>query len=276
MRASRRPAGERAVRSRRRARTGKGPQRRPQKRVDRRLQEVAIAVGGGYCRLQMPLRLALAVRETVAGRRLGALEGGGGKPLPFSCNPPPPLSTHGPQLGLRWMGRVGPDRERPLPRTCACPSVESERPQPTPFREGEQARTRRWPWGTRRRAARTVGDGSRGEQVRPEPNAGIAPSPLSPPPPPLRRRGRWGLSRQFSRGGGPPGAGRVRRPLLREKGRVRGQKNVCVPQIGLKFPAPLITLIFWPEEKFSDVGGERGGRPGLPRAPNNPLPPSQG
>ena len=53
---------------------GKGPQRR----LGRRLEEVAKAVGGGYCRLQMPLRLALGVRETVAGHRLGALEGGGG------------------------------------------------------------------------------------------------------------------------------------------------------------------------------------------------------
>ena len=60
---------------------GKGPQRRPQKRLDRRLEEVAEAVGGGYCRLQMPLRLALGIRETVAGKRLGALEGGGGGPL---------------------------------------------------------------------------------------------------------------------------------------------------------------------------------------------------
>ena len=41
----------------------------PQKRLDKRLEEVAKAVGGGYCRLQMPLRLALGVRETVAGRR---------------------------------------------------------------------------------------------------------------------------------------------------------------------------------------------------------------
>ena len=45
-----------------------------------RLEEVAEVVGGGYCRLQMPLKLALAVRETVAGRRLGAME-------------PPPLSN---------------------------------------------------------------------------------------------------------------------------------------------------------------------------------------
>ena len=61
-------------------------QRRPQKRLGRRLEEVAKAVGGGYCRLQMPLRLALAVRETVAGHRLGALPGGGGgvpPPLPM-------------------------------------------------------------------------------------------------------------------------------------------------------------------------------------------------
>ena len=35
-------------------------------------------VRGGFCRLQMPLKLALGVRETVAGHRLGALEGGGG------------------------------------------------------------------------------------------------------------------------------------------------------------------------------------------------------
>ena len=54
---------------------GKGPPRRPQKRVERRLEEVAKAVGSGYCRLQMPLKLALAVRETVAGRWPGALAG---------------------------------------------------------------------------------------------------------------------------------------------------------------------------------------------------------
>ena len=61
---------------------GKGPWRRPQKRLDRRLEEVAKAVGGGYCRPQMPLKLALGVRETVAGHKLGALEGGAGLP-PF-------------------------------------------------------------------------------------------------------------------------------------------------------------------------------------------------
>ena len=56
---------------------GKGPRRRPQERLDRRLEGVVEAVGGSYCRLPMPLKLALGVRGTVAGHRLGALEGGG-------------------------------------------------------------------------------------------------------------------------------------------------------------------------------------------------------
>ena len=58
---------------------GKGFQRLFQKLLDRRLEEVAEAVGGGYCRLQM----ALGVRGTVAGRRLGTLEGGRGVPPPM-------------------------------------------------------------------------------------------------------------------------------------------------------------------------------------------------
>ena len=33
---------------------GKAPERRPQERSDRRLEEVSEAVGGGYCRLQTP------------------------------------------------------------------------------------------------------------------------------------------------------------------------------------------------------------------------------
>ena len=81
---------------------GKGPQRRPQQRLDRRWEEVAKAVGGGYCRLQPPSKLALGVRETVAGHRLGALEGGGGLAQglgmegggvtspPSNASPPPP------------------------------------------------------------------------------------------------------------------------------------------------------------------------------------------
>ena len=50
----------------------------PQSLLQRRLEEIAKAVGGGYGRLQMRLRLALGVKGTVAGHRLGALEGGGG------------------------------------------------------------------------------------------------------------------------------------------------------------------------------------------------------
>ena len=40
-------------------------------------------MGGGYCRLQMPLTLAPAVKETVAGRKLGALKGAGATSPPF-------------------------------------------------------------------------------------------------------------------------------------------------------------------------------------------------
>ena len=72
---------------------GKGPQRRPQRRSGRRLEEVAKAVGGGYCRLQMPLRLALGVRGTVAGHRLGALEGGGGASVSHSVGGSPPSNA---------------------------------------------------------------------------------------------------------------------------------------------------------------------------------------
>ena len=68
---------------------GEEPQRRPQKRLDRPSEEVSKAVGGGYCRLQMPLRLALGVRGTVAGHGLGALRGGGG-----GAGAPPSLPMH--------------------------------------------------------------------------------------------------------------------------------------------------------------------------------------
>ena len=51
---------------------GEGPQRR----LGRRLEEVAKAVGGD-CRLQMPLKPALGVRGTVARHKLRALQGEG-------------------------------------------------------------------------------------------------------------------------------------------------------------------------------------------------------
>ena len=72
-------------------------QRRFQKRLGRRLEGVAEAVGGGSCRLQMPLKLALGVRGTVAGHRLGALEGRGGTFSPFNAPPPPPRPTRAPE-----------------------------------------------------------------------------------------------------------------------------------------------------------------------------------
>ena len=64
---------------------GVPPQRRPRQQLDRRLEAVAKAVGSGYCRLQMPLKPALAVRGTVAGRRLGTLFGGRGGMFATHC-----------------------------------------------------------------------------------------------------------------------------------------------------------------------------------------------
>ena len=61
------------------------------------------------------------------------------------------------------------------------------------------------------------------------------------------------------------------RPLLSAAD--RGQKKFCVPKIGLKFPALLITFILC--RSASDVSGWEG-RPGLARAPNNPPPPPGG
>ena len=96
---------------------GKGPKRRPQKRSDRRLEEVAKAVGGGYCRLQMPLKPALGVRGTVAGHRRGALEGAGGYLPAFQCIPglAPPLSPR-PHGRARPPGPLG-DRHISNPST---------------------------------------------------------------------------------------------------------------------------------------------------------------
>ena len=72
---------------------GKGPQVWPQKWLDRRFEEVAKAVGGSCSRLQMPLKLALAVRDTVARHRPGA---------PLERGVPPPLSNASPGGGGGW------------------------------------------------------------------------------------------------------------------------------------------------------------------------------
>ena len=62
----------------------KGPQAAPEAV---RKAEAAEAVGGGYCRLQMPLKLEPVIRRTVAGHKLGTLEGGGGLPPPLPMHP---------------------------------------------------------------------------------------------------------------------------------------------------------------------------------------------
>ena len=89
---------------------GKGPQRGAQQRLGRRLEEVAEAVGGGYCRL-------LAIRGTVAGHRLGALEGG--YPPPSQCIPG---QDHALGLGggCHWDVWAGPP-----------PPVQPPRPRPS-------------------------------------------------------------------------------------------------------------------------------------------------
>ena len=85
--------GRRSVRRRggwgrvRDALEAKAPPRQPQQPLDKRLEEVFKAVAGGYRGRDMPSKLALAVRETVAGHRLGALEGGGGAPPPLPVQP---------------------------------------------------------------------------------------------------------------------------------------------------------------------------------------------
>ena len=91
----------------------KGPQRQPQQRLDRRLEEVAQAVGGGYCRLQMPLRPALGVRGTVAGRPRG-----GGSPLQcISLGREVPHHLLCPQA---WRSSGSSPR---IARCCVCPHL---------------------------------------------------------------------------------------------------------------------------------------------------------
>ena len=68
-------------------------------------QEVTKAVVGGYCRLQMPLSLALAVQETVARHRR---PGGGVPPDGMShrgVSPPLPMHPYPPPPGMHWKGR---------------------------------------------------------------------------------------------------------------------------------------------------------------------------
>ena len=75
---------------------------------------------GGYCRLQMLLELALGVRGTVAGHRLGALEGGGGAtPLPIHPWGFPPLRCF-PQPSPTPPGRQDIERTASVRCVTAC------------------------------------------------------------------------------------------------------------------------------------------------------------
>ena len=118
--------------------------------VRQALEEVVKAVGGGYCRLQMPLKLALGVRGTVAGHRLGALEGGAGGGLPaFQCIPAPPsasmapppprASVTGARLGVRgwvWSGRTLWNTGQPKHTICAVLEGGDRVRTCAPFEEG--------------------------------------------------------------------------------------------------------------------------------------------
>ena len=99
----------------------KGPQRRSQQRLDRRLEEVAKAVGGGYCRLQMLGGPWLGIGWAPWRGRAGNLP-----PLPTHPCPPPPA----PPAEDPTMGAVGlpcsalsqspppPPGHQPVPRCC--------------------------------------------------------------------------------------------------------------------------------------------------------------
>ena len=82
-------------------------------RLDGGLKEVAQAVGGGYCRLQTPLKLALGVRGIVAGHRPCAWKRGGGGWLP----PPSSASRGGGVPPTR--GAAAPGRS-PIGHTALC------------------------------------------------------------------------------------------------------------------------------------------------------------
>ena len=85
---------------------------------------MAKAVGGGYRRLQMPLRLALGVRGTVAGHRLGALKGGGVNPRDaLERGGVPPHPSRAPSLRPATVPLTA------LPASMAF-ATDSNRPQP--------------------------------------------------------------------------------------------------------------------------------------------------
>ena len=208
---------------------GKGPQRRPQGRLDRRLEEVAKAVGGGYCRLQMPLKLAVGVRETVAGHRLGGLEERGGVPCPLSmhhcphhllspvprtkCSPPPP-----PEEFCDGPARVGGGGLVP-DRPCCNDQKHSSCPVPlgTPTASGSPA-----PTGTQPPTAGGQPPTAGGQTPTADPCGRTRVNATPAPPPPEHPRAAQG--RRMRRGGtrGPPGGSCGCRASCRRWWRRRG------------------------------------------------------
>ena len=110
---------------------GKGPRRRPQRRSGRRLEEVAKAVMGGYCRLQMPFKPALAVRGTIPRYILGALEAPSSLPFPMHPCPPPP-----PPVGAESFNEAGPSLPPLPPLRHTRPAPAGRRPWPGSARSG--------------------------------------------------------------------------------------------------------------------------------------------
>ena len=98
---------------------GKAPQRGFQQRSGRRFEEVAKAVGGGYSRLQMLLKLALGVRTRVAGPQAGDV--GGVSTPPCTASLPSPTMT-------RWRQRSSPSTTRMQEMVLQRTTVDSRSP----------------------------------------------------------------------------------------------------------------------------------------------------
>ena len=134
---------------------------------DSALEAVAKAVGGGYCRLQMPLKLALGVMGD-SGWGLGAqcIPGGGGRGYPRStwfCERIPP---HRQLLSMVLRSAPG---DRPSQAPHGSPSSSrSSRPRPTnqtPTSWTPTRRPRRCPCGSRSAAGSSWGAAFPGQRA---------------------------------------------------------------------------------------------------------------
>ena len=99
--------------------------------------------------------------------------------------------------------------------------------------------------------------------------------------PPKREHGLyhvspWQMHRVKGRGKYQPGYCLGRTPPPPFGGGGQRPKKVCVPKIGLKFPAPLINSIFCRRTVCSDAGGWVGGSAGAGQGPKQAPPPPPG